>query len=91
MAEDAFDVGTAFERESALSEGLGALSALYGSLDSTTSPEASAHLGAACDACVRALGAAYAGDRASLTAVAAFFRSLSGALPPHASLPRLAA
>lgn len=90
-AEDAFADGTGIEREWALSEGLAVVGELYGSLDSTTSPEASSHLAAVCDACLGALGEAYNGSPDSLAAAASFVRAMRGALVPNLTRPRLAA
>jgi hypothetical protein len=90
-AEDAFLDGSAIEREWALSESLAVIGELYGSLDSITSPEASAHLASMCDACLSAVGEAYAGDPDALEAAAAFVRAMRGALVADATRPRMAA
>lgn len=90
-AEDAFCGGSAIEREWALSEGLAVVGELYGSLDATTSPEASAHLGAAFDDCLSALGEAYAGSPDSLGTAAAFVREMCRVMVPSVARRSLAA
>jgi len=79
-ADAAFRSGSPARREAALAGGLSAISALYGGLDMARSPEASTHLAAAYDACLRALGDAYGGDADALTAAVHLARAVRRAL-----------
>jgi hypothetical protein len=81
-AAEAFSTDIEADRDAALAEGMAVLGELYGSLDPTTSPEASAHLGTACDVCFVALGDAYAGSPEALAAATSFVRSIRVALVP---------
>ncbi len=81
-ADAAFRTGSEVTREQTLSDGLAAISALYGCLDVERSPETSAHLEAVYDACLRALGDAYGGDVEALPAAATMARAIRTALAP---------
>ena len=90
-ADSAFAEGTAIEREWAMSEALGVLANVYGSLDPRAAPEVSAHLEAMCDACLGALGDAYTGNPDLLSAASTFVRAMRTQLHEDAQIRRLAA
>lgn len=77
--------------DAALAEGLQALGVLYGCLSPYTSPEAAAHLEAAYDACIRALGDAYGGTPGALVPAIVVVRAIRNALASESSSVRRAA
>jgi hypothetical protein len=79
-AGSAFRLDCQEARDAALSEGISTISALYGALDPTRSPEVAAHLATVYDTCLRALADAYNGDDAGLEAATTTARSLRACL-----------
>lgn len=90
-ADRAFRGRSEAEADVALFEGMSLLGELFGSLDPVASPEASAHLGDVCDACLRALGDAYAGSPDALVAATSLVRAMHAALVPAEPRARAAA
>jgi hypothetical protein len=81
-ANDALCFGAVEEGDAALADGLNLLGAFYGALSPEISPEASAHLETAYDACLRGLGDAYSGNRQELVSAIGLLRSIRRAVSP---------
>lgn len=81
-ANDALCYGPAEEGDNALADGLNLLGTFYGALCPALSPEASAHLETAYDACLRGLGDAYSGDRYALSSAIGLLRSIARSVTP---------